>query len=45
MLSGEHLNNLGRNKALQLKEGMNNKRTYFNWDHLQRFYTAYSDKK
>ena len=30
ILSGEHLSQLGNNKALQFKEGMNNKRTYYN---------------
>jgi hypothetical protein len=34
IISGYHLTDLGRNKALQLKEGMNSKRIYYNWDHL-----------
>lgn len=34
IISGDHLNVEGHNKALLLKEGMNNKRTYYNWDHL-----------
>jgi hypothetical protein len=30
IISGNHLTNEGRNNALILKEGMNNKRTYYN---------------
>lgn len=30
MISGDHLTDLGRKKVLQLKEGMNLKRTYYN---------------
>ena len=34
--SGEHNTESGRKKALLLKEGMNNKRYYYNWDHLDQ---------
>lgn len=36
IISGNHLTEEGRNKALLLKESMNNKRTYYNWDHLNQ---------
>lgn len=39
IISGDHLTDLGRNKALQLKEGMNSKRIYYNWDHLDQLNT------
>jgi hypothetical protein len=39
IISGHHLTELGRNKALQLKEGMNSKRSYYNWDHLDQLNT------
>lgn len=32
--SGDHLTESGRKKALLLKNGMNSKRTYYNWEHL-----------
>ncbi len=34
MLNKKHLTMPGREKIGILKEGMNNKRTYYNWDHL-----------
>jgi hypothetical protein len=34
IISKNHLTQEGREIALKLKLGMNNKRTYFNWDHL-----------
>ena len=36
IISGNHLTNEGRDKALLLKNGMNNKRSYYNWDHLDQ---------
>ena len=39
IISGNHLTDLGRNKALLLKEGMNSKRSYYNWDHLDQLNT------
>lgn len=36
---GEHKNELGINKIIDIKSGMNNKRTLFIWDHLQQFYS------
>ncbi len=40
----EHRINGGIEKINLIKKGMNNRRTLFNWDHLQRFYTAYNIK-
>uniref|UniRef100_UPI0023F5823A LAGLIDADG homing endonuclease n=1 Tax=Cyathus striatus TaxID=68777 RepID=UPI0023F5823A len=34
----------GIEKINLIKMGMNNRRKFFNWDHLQKFYTAYNDK-
>jgi hypothetical protein len=34
MVDNLHLTEEGRNKAICLKSGMNRKRNYFNWDHL-----------
>lgn len=36
MLNKEHLTISGREKITILKESMNNKRTYYNWDHLEK---------
>jgi len=36
MLAREHLSNDGREKIKKLKSGMNSKRTYYNWDHLEK---------
>ena len=36
IISKNHITQLGRDLALKLKSGMNSKRTYFNWDHLER---------
>ena len=36
MLNKEHLTISGREKISILKEGMNSKRTYYNWDHLDK---------
>ena len=36
IVSGEHTTESGRKKALLLKEGMNSKRCYYNWDHLDQ---------
>lgn len=36
MLNKEHLTIHGREKISVLKDSMNNKRTYYNWDHLDK---------
>jgi len=36
MLSREHLSKEGRDKIKAIKAGMNSKRTYYNWDHLDK---------
>jgi LAGLIDADG endonuclease len=36
--NGEHKTNLGKEKIIEIKSIMNNKRTIFTWDHLQNFY-------
>lgn len=36
MLNKEHLTIHGREKISVLKNSMNNKRTYYNWDHLEK---------
>jgi hypothetical protein len=36
MLAKEHLTEDGRNRILSIKEGMNNKRTYYDWTHLDK---------
>jgi hypothetical protein len=35
---GEHKTISGKEKIIEIKSGMNNKRTNFTWDHLQNFY-------
>lgn len=35
IVSKNHSTQVGRDQALKLKSGMNSKRTYFNWDHLE----------
>lgn len=35
IVSKNHTTQEGRDEALKLKSGMNSKRTYFNWDHLE----------
>lgn len=35
MLSREHLSKEGRDRIKTIKAGMNSKRTYYNWDHLE----------
>ena len=35
---GEHKTMLGKEKIIEIKSNMNNKRTDFTWDHLQNFY-------
>lgn len=40
----EHKTIAGKEIILNIKSGMNNRRTEFNWDHLKNFYKAYSDK-
>jgi LAGLIDADG endonuclease len=35
---GEHKTTLGKEKIIDIKSNMNNKRTNFTWDHLQNFY-------
>lgn len=35
IVSKNHTTQEGRDQALKLKSGMNSKRTYFNWDHLE----------
>ena len=44
ILNKEHKTTSGKEKIQLIKSGMNNRRTEFYWDHLQKFYTAYSDK-
>ena len=39
IVSDEHTTESGRKKALFLKEGMNKKRSYYNWDHLDQLKT------
>jgi hypothetical protein len=36
MLAKEHTSSIGRAKALALKSGMNNSRTFYSWDHLDK---------
>jgi len=36
--NGEHKNDIGRDKILKLKMTINNSRTVFIWDHLNKFY-------
>lgn len=36
--NGEHKTNLGKEKIIEIKSTINNKRTIFTWDHLQNFY-------
>jgi hypothetical protein len=36
MLAREHLSKDGREIIKTLKSGMNSKRTYYNWDHLEK---------
>jgi hypothetical protein len=43
-MNKEHKTIAGKEKIMIIKSGMNNRRTEFNWDHLQKFYTAYRDK-
>lgn len=38
MLSREHLSKDGREKIKAIKAGMNSKRTYYNWDHLDKLF-------
>lgn len=35
---GEHRTMLGKEKIIEIKSNMNNKRTDFTWDHIQSFY-------
>ena len=35
---GEHKTELGKQKIINIKSNMNDKRTVFTWDHLQNFY-------
>ena len=37
-ISGEHKTEIGKNKIIQIKSCMNDKRSCFIWDHLQNFY-------
>lgn len=39
-----HKSDLGKAEIQKLKSEMNTRRTYFNWDHLQNFPSAYKDK-
>ena len=36
----EHNTDEGKEKTVKIKSGMNNFRTDFNWDHLQKFYNV-----
>ena len=36
MLSREHLTKQGRDNIKTIKAGMNRKRTYYTWDHLEK---------
>jgi len=36
-----HKTNIGKSQILDIKNGMNNKRTKFIWDHLKNFYNLY----
>ena len=36
----EHNTDEGKEKIVNLKSGMNNFRTDFTWDHLQKFYNV-----
>ena len=44
IINKEHKTTTGKENIQLIKSGMNNRRTEFYWDHLQKFYTAYSDK-
>jgi peroxiredoxin len=37
-VTNEHRTKLGKDKIIQIKSTMNNKRLNFTWDHLQNFY-------
>ena len=37
----EHKSIMGKNNISLIRDGMNTKRTHFNWDHLQRFYNLH----
>jgi hypothetical protein len=37
--NGEHKTSLGKEKIIEIKSVMNNKRTNFTWNHLQNFYS------
>jgi hypothetical protein len=37
----KHRNLEGKNQIRVIRDGMNNKRTYFNWNHLQNFHNLY----
>jgi len=36
----EHNTSEGKEKIIKIKSGMNNYRTNFTWDHLQKFYNV-----
>lgn len=36
----EHNTDEGKEKIVKIKSGMNNLRTDFTWDHLQKFYNV-----
>jgi hypothetical protein len=40
----EHLLSEGLDKIISIKEGMNSKRAYFNWIHLDNFYASLKNK-
>ena len=36
---GQHRTQIGKNKIVEIKSNMNDRRTAFTWDHLQKFYS------
>ena len=44
IINKEHKTSTGKEKIALIKSGMNNRRTEFYWDNLQKFYRAYRDK-
>lgn len=44
IINHKHKTNKGLNEIRLIKEGMNSKRTEFNWDHLLKFHKLYESK-